>query len=49
MENMFGMPGISSCTCEDREFAHLEKVCQKTACFICKNGNWEIDNKVFVL
>ena len=49
MENMSGMPGTSSCTCEDREFAHLEKVCQKTACFICRNGNWEIDNKVFVL
>lgn len=37
------------CSCEDREFAHEEKVCGKTACFICKNGNWEMDNRLFVL
>ncbi len=40
---------LNSCTCEGRDFAHLEKVCQETACFICKNGNWEMDNKIFVL
>ncbi len=41
--------GLKSCTCEGLEFAHLEKVCQGTACFICKDGNWEMDNRIFVL
>jgi hypothetical protein len=41
--------GQNSCKCEGQEYAHLEEVCQKTACFICKDGNWEMYNKVFVL
>jgi hypothetical protein len=39
----------TSCMCEGREFENLEKVCQKTSCYICKDGNWEIDNQVPVL
>ena len=38
-----------SCKSDGREYAHLEKECRKTACFICKDGNWEIDNKIFIL
>jgi hypothetical protein len=43
------IPGLNSCKCEGKEFAHLEKVCQETSCFICKDGKWEMDNKVVVL
>lgn len=46
MENM---SETYPCSSEGREYAHLEKVCRETACFICKNGNWEMDNKIFVL
>jgi len=41
--------GQNSCLCEGREYAHFEKVCQTEACFICKDGQWEMDNKIFVL
>jgi hypothetical protein len=41
--------GKNSCKCEGEEYAHLEKVCQETACFICQDGRWATDNKVFVL
>jgi hypothetical protein len=39
----------NSCFCEGREFAHLEKSCQESECFVCKNGIWERDDKIFVL
>jgi hypothetical protein len=38
-----------SCSCEGREYAELEKICQYNSCYVCKNGSWEIDNKVIVL
>lgn len=43
------IPGLNSCKCEGKEFAHLEKVCQESSCFLCKDGKWEMDNKVSVL
>ena len=46
MENI---TGSNSCMCEGREFASSEKVCQKTACYICKDGNWEEDDRIPVL
>ena len=46
MENI---EGSNSCRCEGHEHAHLEKVCRDTACFVCRDGKWEMDNKVFVL
>ncbi len=46
---MEDLPGRHACTCEGKEYAHQEKVCQSSACFICKNGKWEMDNKVFIL
>ncbi|MEM5785795.1 MAG: hypothetical protein AAGU11_00675 [Syntrophobacteraceae bacterium] len=46
---MESISGKNSCNCEGREYAHLEKVCQSNSCFVCRDGNWEIDNKVFVL
>jgi hypothetical protein len=39
----------SSCMCEGREFVNLARVCQKTACYICKNGTWERDDRIPVL
>lgn len=46
---MEDIKGTNSCVCEGREFAHLEKFCQSDACFVCKDGRWELDNKLFVL
>jgi hypothetical protein len=39
----------NSCMCEGREFANLERLCRKTSCYICKDGNWEPDNRIPVL
>jgi hypothetical protein len=49
VDEMETIPGRNSCKCEGQEYAHQEKVCQETSCFICKDGKWEMDNKVSVL
>jgi hypothetical protein len=46
---MKDITGNKSCTYEGREYASLEKMCQKTACYICKDGIWEEDNRIPVL
>ena len=40
---------MHSCKCDGREYAHLEKVCQSSSCFVCKDGDWKIDNRIFIL
>lgn len=40
---------LSSCICEGREFAHEEKVCQSSECYVCKDGKWEKDTEIPVL
>lgn len=41
--------GSDSCKCAGQEYAHSERVCREKSCYICNDGKWETDNKVFVL